>query len=402
MTFHKVFPKIHHRIKRWEGSYIKAVKIQRVEVFSAETLTRQVIAVANGVRFALTIVIVYVYLTTVLGLFPWTRQLATKLVQAVVATLTTIAQAFLSALPDFAAIIVIIMVTRYVIKLIQMVFNGIQRGAITFAGFHRDWADPTFKIIRFLVIAFAAIAIFPYIPGSQSEAFRGVSVFLGVLFSLGSAGAVSNAIAGIILTYMRPFQLGDRVKIADTVGDVTEKTLLVTRIRTIKNVDITVPNSLILGAHIINYSSTSLSAPPLILNTSVTIGYDTSWRTVHNLLKNAALATRNILSDPEPFVLQTALNDFYVTYELNAYTGAPNQMAVTYSDLHQNIQDTFNEAGVEIMSPHYAQVRDGNKTTIPEDYLPATYQAPALRIQTVNSLLGSPSPTAVPPKSTTS
>ncbi|QOJ35822.1 MAG: mechanosensitive ion channel family protein [Nitrospira sp.] len=378
LTFHKVFPKIHHRIKRWEGSYIKAVKIQRVEVFSAETLTRQVIAVANGVRFALTIVIVYVYLTTVLGLFPWTRQLATKLVQAVVATLTTIAQAFLSALPDFAAIIVIIMVTRYVIKLIQMVFNGIQRGAITFAGFHRDWADPTFKIIRFLVIAFAAIAIFPYIPGSQSEAFRGVSVFLGVLFSLGSAGAVSNAIAGIILTYMRPFQLGDRVKIADTVGDVTEKTLLVTRIRTIKNVDITVPNSLILGAHIINYSSTSLSAPPLILNTSVTIGHDTSWRTVHNLLKNAALATRNILSDPEPFVLQTALNDFYVTYELNAYTGAPNQMAVTYSDLHQNIQDTFNEAGVEIMSPHYAQVRDGNKTTIPEDYLPATYQAPAL------------------------
>lgn len=140
LTFHKVFPKIHHRIKRWEGSYIKAVKIQRVEVFSAETLTRQVIAVANGVRFALTIVIVYVYLTTVLGLFPWTRQLATKLVQAVVATLTTIAQAFLSALPDFAAIIVIIMVTRYVIKLIQMVFNGIQRGAITFAGFHRDWA----------------------------------------------------------------------------------------------------------------------------------------------------------------------------------------------------------------------------------------------------------------------
>ncbi len=402
MTFHKVFPKVHSRIRTWEGTYIKAVKIQRVEVLSAQTLTRQVIAVANGVRFALTIVIVYIYLTTVLGLFPWTRQLASTLVRAVVATLTTIAQTFLSALPDLAAIIVIIMVTRYIIKLTQMVFNGIQRGAITFAGFHRDWADPTFKIIRFLIIAFAAMAIFPYIPGSQSEAFRGVSVFLGVLFSLGSAGAVSNAIAGIILTYMRPFQLNDRVKIADTIGDVTEKTLLVTRIRTIKNVDITIPNSLILGAHIINYSSTSLTAPPLILNTSVTIGYDTPWRTVHELLNKAALATRNILSDPEPFVLQTALNDFYVTYELNAYTGAPNRMAVIYSDLHQNIQDTFNEAGVEIMSPHYAQVRDGNRTTIPEAYLPETYQPAAFRIHPVGELLAKSSPAEVPPRSATS
>lgn len=394
----KIFPRIYSRIEQWQDTYIKAIKIQRVEVFSAQTLTRQVVSIARGLRFLLTIMILYIYLTTVLGLFPWTRQLASTLVQAVVTTLSTIAEAFLSALPNLAAIVVIIMVTRYVIKLFRMMFNGIQRGAITFAGFHRDWADPTFKIVRFLIIAFAAMAIFPYIPGSQSEAFRGVSVFLGVLFSLGSAGAVSNAIAGIILTYMRPFQLSDRVKIADTVGDVTEKTLLVTRVRTIKNVDITIPNSLILGAHIINYSSTSLTAPPLILNTSVTLGYDAPWRTVHELLKKAALATRNILSDPEPFVLQTALNDFYVVYELNAYTGAPNKMAATYSDLHQNIQDTFNEAGVEILSPHYAQVRDGNKTTIPDSYLPPNYQAPAFRIDPLESLLGKPSPGGSPPK----
>ena len=398
LVLHKIFPRIYSRIEQWQDTYIKAIKIQRVEVFSAQTLTRQVVSIARGLRFLLTIMILYIYLTTVLGLFPWTRQLASTLVQAVVTTLSTIAEAFLSALPNLAAIVVIIMVTRYVIKLFRMMFNGIQRGAITFAGFHRDWADPTFKIVRFLIIAFAAMAIFPYIPGSQSEAFRGVSVFLGVLFSLGSAGAVSNAIAGIILTYMRPFQLSDRVKIADTVGDVTEKTLLVTRVRTIKNVDITIPNSLILGAHIINYSSTSLTAPPLILNTSVTLGYDAPWRTVHELLKKAALATRNILSDPEPFVLQTALNDFYVVYELNAYTGAPNKMAATYSDLHQNIQDTFNEAGVEILSPHYAQVRDGNKTTIPDSYLPPNYQAPAFRIDPLESLLGKPSPGGSSPK----
>lgn len=397
MLLHKLFPKAYDRIGQWRGTYLTAIKIQRVEVVSAETITNQVIAGAKGLRFVLTLVLLYVYLTTVLGLFPWTRRLATTLVQAVVTTLTTIGQTFLGALPNLAAIIVIIMVTRYIIKLIQMVFNGIERGAITFAGFHRDWANPTFKIVRFLAIAFAVIAIFPYIPGSQSEAFRGVSVFLGVLFSLGSAGAVSNAIAGIILTYMRPFQLGDRVKIADTVGDVIEKTLLVSRIRTIKNVDITIPNSLVLGAHIINYSSTSMTAPPLILNTSVTIGYDAPWRTVHELLKKAALATRSILSDPEPFVLQTALNDFYVTYEVNAYTGAPNQMAAIYSDLHQNIQDAFNEAGVEIMSPHYSQVRDGNKTTVPEQYLPKSYHAPAFRIEPWGTLLGNRASPPAPP-----
>lgn len=191
---------------------------------------------------------------------------------------------------------------------------------------------------------------------------------------------ISNVVAGVILTYMRPFQLGDRVKIADTVGDIIEKTLLVTRVRTIKNVDITIPNSLILGAHIINFSSSSFNPPPLILHTSVTIGYDAPWRTVHELLKKAAAATPHILKTPEPFVLQTALNDFYVSYEINAYTDEPNLMATIYSDLHQQIQDTFNEAGLEIMSPHYTQVRDGNKTTIPEEYLPKSYQAPAFRI----------------------
>ncbi len=398
---HKMFPKFYDRIVQWRGTYIRPIKIQRVEVISAETITKQVIAFAKGIRLVLTIVLFYIYLTTVLRLFPWTRRLANTLIDAVVGTLGSIAQSFLSALPNIAAIIVIVLVTRYGIKVIQMVFNGIERGAITFTGFHRDWASPTFKIVRFLVIAFAIIAIFPYIPGSQSEAFRGVSVFLGVLFSLGSAGAVSNAIAGIILTYMRPFQLGDRVKIADTVGDVMEKTLLVTRIRTIKNVDITIPNSLILGAHIINYSASALTTSPLILHTSVTIGYDAPWRAVHELLKKAALATRNILSDPEPFVLQTALNDFYVTYELNAYTGAPNQMATIYSDLHQNIQDTFNAAGVEIMSPHYTQIRDGNKTTIPDEYLPKTYQAPAFRVEPLSTLLGKPSAAANSPNTAT-
>jgi len=267
---------------------------------------------------------------------------------------------------------------------------GIGRGSIRFAGFHEEWAEPTYKIVRFLVIVFAAIACFPYVPGSKSEGFRGIAVFLGLLISLGSAAAIGNVIAGVVLTYMRPFRVGDRVKIADTFGDVTEKTLLVTRVRTIKNVDITIPNAQVLSSHIINFSSSAKVPPALILHTNVTIGYDAPWRKVHELLIASAHATTHILAKPEPFVLQTSLNDFYVTYEINAHTDQPNLMATIYAELHQNIQDKFNEAGVEIMSPHYTQIRDGNKTAIPDQYLPKTYRPSGLRISPLGKWTNQP------------
>jgi small-conductance mechanosensitive channel len=164
-------------------------------------------------------------------------------------------------------------------------------------------------------------------------------------------------------------KIGDRVQIADTVGDVVDRTLLVTRVRTIKNVVITIPNGLVLNNHIINFSS-SAQEMGLILNTGVTIGYDVPWRQVHMLLIEAARATEHILEEPEPFVFQTSLNDYYVSYELNAYTQVPEEMAATYSELHQNIQDYFNTAGVEIMSPAYSAWRDGNASTIPVDHQP--------------------------------
>ena len=243
--------------------------------------------------------------------------------------------------------------------------------------------------MRFLVNVFAAISIFPYIPGSQSDAFRGVSVFLGILLSFGSAGAISNLIAGLVLTYMHPFRNGDRVKIADTIGDVIERTQLVTRIRTIKNVVITIPNSMVLGSHIINFSSVA-KEQGLILHTAITIGYDAPWKTVHALMIAAAKATTHILTTPEPFVLQTSLDDFYVTYEINAYTDQANKMGTIYGELHQNIQDKFNEAGVEIMSPHCANIRDGNQVTIPENYLPKSYRAPGLRIEGLGDWFNKP------------
>lgn len=377
--FNKTFPRIYVKIDAWRGTVVRAIKIQRVELLSADQIAAALIGMAKAVRFVATTALLYVYLTSILGIFPWTRGISVSLFEAVLSTLQIIGLAFTKYVPDVVSIVVIVIVTRYIIKLIHLIFEGIGRGAITFRGFHREWATPTYKIVRFLVIVFAAIACFPYIPGSQSEGFRGIGVFLGLLISLGSAAAFGNIIAGVVLTYMRPFSVGDRVKIADTMGDIMEKTLLVTRVRTIKNVDITVPNAMVLGSHLVNFSACARDQG-LILHTSVTIGYDAPWRTVHELLIAAARATTYIMAKPDPFVLQTSLNDFYVTYELNAYTDQPNRMATIYAELHQNIQDKFNEAGVEIMSPHYAQIRDGNKTAIPDQYLPKTYQPAGLRI----------------------
>lgn len=229
------------------------------------------------------------------------------------------------------------------------------------------------------MIALALVVAFPYFPGSGSEAFKGISLFMGIIFSFGSTGMVGNVVAGVMITYMRPFQIGDRIAVGDTVGDVVEKSLLVTRLRTIKNVDVTIPNSTLLGAQVQNFSANARDRG-LILHTTVTIGYDAPWRTVHALLIGAAKATPGILEEPAPFVLQTSLDDFYVSYQINAYTKDPARMAGIYSDLHANIQEKFNEGGVEIMSPHYRAARDGNQTTIPVDYLPQGYTPPPFRI----------------------
>jgi small-conductance mechanosensitive channel len=246
-------------------------------------------------------------------------------------------------------------------------------------GFYPDFAGSTFQILRVLLLAFMFVLMFPYLPGSDSPVFQGVSVFLGFLFTFGSAGSLSNVISGFVLTYMRLFKIGDRVKIGEVFGDVIEKSPLVTRIRTTKNEIISVPNSTILNSQTINFSS---DAPDkgLILHTTVTIGYDAPWKQVHEALIEAALRTDLILKEPAPFVLQTALQDYYVAYQINGYTKDPNRQAGIYSDLHQNIQDVFNEKGIEIMSPAYSALRDGNKITLPDDYLKKDYTSPSFKI----------------------
>ncbi|MEO8166832.1 MAG: mechanosensitive ion channel domain-containing protein, partial [bacterium] len=386
-TVNSFFGMLIRKTDGWKGTVIKSVKLKTVEVLSEERIAELVKAVFKIVKLFCFVVLGYFYITILFSFFPFTQTWAGTLFGYIINPLWNVLTSFVRYLPNLFFILVIVYVTRYVIKFIRLVFDEIGKEVLTLPGFYAEWSDPTYKIVRFLILAFAGIVIFPYLPGSDSPIFQGITVFFGILFSLGSTSAIANIVAGVVLTYMRPFRIGDRVKIADTMGDIMEKTLLVTRVRTIKNVDITIPNAMVLSSHIINFSSSS-EGPGLIVHTSVTIGYDVPWKNVHAALIAAAEATTTVLKEPKPFVLQTGLDDFYVAYELNAYTNQPNIMAKIYSELHQNIQDKFNEAGIEIMSPHYSAIRDGNQVTIPENYLPKSYQAPSFRILPTGDITG--------------
>jgi len=374
----RVFPQIQRLIT----SLVPGVVFQNFEIISSQTIGIFSLRVLQFIRTLIILTILYFYLTFVLRLFPWTRKFGDGFLQYFFSALEVVSQEIAKYLPSIFIILLIIFITHYLLRAIKPFFTGLERENLVINGFYPDWAKPTYNLLSLLIIALAIVIAFPYLPGFNSPAFQGVSVFLGVLFSLGSTSAIANVVGGIILIYTRSFQLGDKISIGDVIGDVIEKGLLVTRIRTPANRIITIPNSSLLNTNVINFSVSQREfKQPLILQTTVTLGYDLPWRKVHTTLKEAALATKFIVSEPAPFVLQTSLDDFYVSYQLNAYTDHPSKMVYIYSELHQNIQDKCNEVGIEIMSPHYKALRDGNHSTIPENYLPEDYQSPAFGIQ---------------------
>jgi small-conductance mechanosensitive channel len=355
-------------LRRWE-KYFNGLRIKNYEFLTKERQEALLRIIMRIIKVVLIAILLYLSLPLIFSIFPATKGLASSLLGYITDPIFSILNSLIGYIPELFMIMVIMVVTYYVIKLISFISKEIEEEAITIPGFYPDWAKPTFNLLKVIIAAFSFIVIFPYLPGSDSPAFQGVSVFLGLLISLGSSSAISNIIAGLVIIYMRAFKIGDRVTIGDTTGDVVEKTLLVTRIRTTKNEEVTIPNATILAGKTINYSGEREGAG-LILHTTVTIGYDVPWRQVHELLISAAKATELIKEDPKPFVLQTSLDDFYVAYQINAYTNSPGKSANIYSALHANIQDKFNEAGVEILSPHYRAERDGNSVTIPPTRIP--------------------------------
>jgi len=375
----RLFKWIKSKIEEEKGDKFKGLKIRNYEFLDTNRQVTALFSLLNFLKWFIILVLIYLSLPVLFGIFPWSGGIAGKLVSYFLDPIKNILVSIWDYLPKLFTILVLVIFFRYLLRILRYFKNEIAKGSLKIPGFYVDWANPTYQIIRILVLAFMVIVIFPYLPGSDSQVFKGVSVFLGVLFTFGSAGALGNIVAGLVLTYMRAYRIGDRVKIADTTGDVIEKSLLVTKIKTIKNEIVAIPNSSVMSSHTTNYSAEAIDMG-LILHTSVTIGYDTPWRQIHDLLIKAALATDLIERDPAPFVFQEHLQDFYVSYQINAYTRIANKQHITYSLLHQNIQDVFNEAGVEIMSSHYSNIRDGNKSTVPAEHLPPDYIAPGFGV----------------------
>jgi small-conductance mechanosensitive channel len=378
----KIFNRVRLHILKNSDKYFKGFSYNNISILSPQKQQSLLMQLYSFVKGFTLVLIVYFSLPLLFSIFPATEAYTTTLLRWILTPAKLAVMGFVDFLPSFVTIVVIVFIFKYTIKVIRFFFDEIKKENIKIDGFYSDWAMPTFNIIRFLLLAFMVVIIFPYLPGSDSPIFKGVSVFVGILFSLGSSNAIANMVAGLVITYMRPFKIGDFIKIGDVSGEVIEKTALVTRIRTPKFEDITIPNATVLSSTSTNYSSNTKHVNNgLLIHTTVSIGYDVPWKDIHKALIEAALKTEMIEQTPSPFVLQTSLDDFYVSYQINVYTKQPTKQPMIYSSLHQNIQDSFNAAGIEIMSPHYNAVRDGNNTTVPENYLKDDYEAPSFNIK---------------------
>jgi len=336
--------------------YNEGIKFHNYQALTYRQLQKYLLKFLFFFRLFLLAGLLYLSAYFLFSTFPITRNWSETLTHWVGDPVRNMLRATYDYLPSLFTIIVLLLIGKYGARILRYFSLEIGRGVLKIRGFHPEWAKPTYVIIRFLWFAFIFVLIFPYLPGSHSTAFKGVSVFLGVLFSIGSTSAVSNTIAGFIITYMRPFRVGDWIKVADVTGKVIEKTFLITRVRTIHNEDVTVPNSAILAGHTINYSSAA-QENGLIVSAKAGFIYELDTELIHNLLKKAALATPDIDTAREPFIFHTELGDFYATYQVNAYTHNPDKMFFIQSDLYRNIQIACKEAGINMIIPHHIDVK---------------------------------------------
>lgn len=331
---------------------IQNLGIQSFEIVRAENIWRALYAAVSGLQILIIAAAIFAYLEFVLGRFPWTRRFATNLMADVLRPIKGAGLDLLDYLPNLVFLLVLCFVIRFSLRLVRLFFDSVARGRVVFAAFEAEWALPTYKIVRFVILALAVIVAYPYIPGSDSAAFKGVSLLIGVVISLGSSSAMANTLAGLMLVYRRAFRVGDRVRIGEVLGDVTAVRLQVTHLRTLKNEEVTIPNSTIVNGHVVNYSALA-SNRGLILHAKVGIGYETPWRQVEAMLLEAAARTSGLLSEPRPFVLHESLDTFCVVYEINAFCNEAKAMERLHTELLRNILDLFNEYGVQIMTPAY-------------------------------------------------
>lgn len=352
----KVFKYILKRVIHSERAFLNGIKIRNYQLLKKQQIIFIGKKVLRALQFFTTIVLLYAMVPLIFSIFPITRHWARSLTNWLWEPFRNLGNAIIDYLPSLITIIIIVFIIRYVLKVLRFLAIEIQRGALKIRNFYPEWAKPTYAILRFLLLAFGLILIFPHLPGSDSLAFKGVSVFLGVLFSIGSSSAIANIIAGFVITYMRPFNVGDWIKTGDTIGMVLEKNALVTRLRTIDNEEITVPNSSILNSHTVNYSSAG-NKEGLIISKDVTVNYDVNADLVEKLLQDAATNTPDIANSPSPFVFQKNMDTMYATFQLKAYTFKPERMYHIHSDLYKNIMHLFKEHNIDLICSQFVTLK---------------------------------------------
>lgn len=362
-----LFRKLRRQIIRFKQQKLKPIIIRDYELLNTRRLGRILIFFSNILRYFVLLLQLMFTVPILFAIFPQTEKLALKIFLYIIDPIRMVLKSIVDYIPNLFIILVIWYCIKYIIRGLRYIAGEIQSEKLKISGFYPDWARPTFNIIRFLLYAFMIAMIYPYLPGAESGVFQGISVFVGLIVSLGSSTVIANFIAGFVITYMRPFKVGDLIKTNDTIGNVIEKTPFITRLRTIKNEIVTIPNAFIMSAHTVNYSA-SARQYGLIIHTVMTMGYDVPWRKVHKLLIDAALCTPGVLEDPRPFVLELELNDNYMCYQINAYIKDADRLPQITSELLENIQDFFHEAGIELVAPHYFATRDGSGSKIPEDF----------------------------------
>jgi small-conductance mechanosensitive channel len=320
-------------------------------------------------RTASILFLVVSFLPLFMSFFPRSAELEGHVVGYFGTPAKHIGEAIVEYLPNLAYLIVITVIGHYSLKVLRYLFEALERGTLVIKGFYPEWAKPTHRLLWMMFLLFLLMVSYPYLPGSNSQFFQGFSVFVGAIITFGSSSAIGNIMAGTVLTYTRAFHLGDMVTIGDKTGVVVDKNLLVTRLRTPQNEEVSIPNSNVLSSSVLNYSALAVS-DGLTLTVKAGIGYDVGWSTVHQLMIQSARATEYVLAKPVPEVWQSELGDYAVNYELRAFTDRADLMWSTLSLLRQNVLDSFNRAGVEIMTPSILAHRDASHLAVPLDEFP--------------------------------
>ena len=339
-----------------EHRFLTSIRIRNYDFIKKPGIVKALVKLLAILRIVFLLFLLITIIPLIFDIFPSTQYLSKIIVQWISEPIKNVGIAIIGYLPHLFYIVIIAVITRYVLKILRFFALEIERGILKIKGFHPEWAHTTYVLARMMLWVLALVIMFPHLPGSDSDAFKGISIFLGVLISLGSSSAISNAIAGIVISYMRPFQVGDWIKSGEIIGAVIEKNALVTRLKTINNEDITIPNSAILSGATMNFTSIGKEIG-LALNVQVKVRYDYSDNLVEELLIEAALKTNGISPKPHPYIFQISLSELNAVYELNAYTFHPENMYFIKSHLTKNIQSTFRQANIEIFSTQYVEIR---------------------------------------------